>query len=707
MSRRLFIVLFGSLTVWFTAAAAHAGNCAATFRLGTAVTIGALQYEVAYPLPDVDFDGIGGDVACSDPTGSFTSFSDDDSGTLTAGSVAFIPYMGPADVAVCDITAVPGTLPENFTITVIDASDDTGTPIVPVPTVTLAALDCSWPTTTQTSTTMIAASSTTMAASSTSTSVPPSTTSTMLVDERTCIVDIALVDGENLASLQFDVDYSGVAGTFEGEGAAVSCSGLVPSSLMTFNDVDETRILSGAIITLGSFSGPLALGSCVYLPGVADPGIDDFAVTVSDAGDSNGQTVDPFPNVVIDSIICFDPNATTTTSTTSTTLAVCGDGIVQLGEVCDDGAANSDQIADACRTDCREAFCGDNVIDTGESCDDGGANSDSEPDACRSHCAPAVCGDGVIDSGESCDDGGTNSDDDPDACRTSCTPAFCGDGTTDSGEQCDHAGLNSDEEADACRLDCTTSRCGDEVIDSGEECDNGAANSDADADACRSDCRTASCGDTTIDSGEECDDGAANSDADPLTCRTACETEYVCADANGDGVISATDANRILQFAVGIVESCDPGRCDTSGDGLRTVSDAQLALRDAVGLPADLLCTRDVTVRLDDTVPLGRLGLTIDYGGLDTAFLGAGTAVDCDAMIEGGITVFDNDADDRQLEIEIFVSAGIAGPVDIARCTLRQRAAVATAADLDVTVTTALDAAAQPVEPLPSLSVRF
>lgn len=51
--------------------------------------------------------------------------------------------------------------------------------------------------------------------------------------------------------------------------------------------------------------------------------------------------------------------------------------------------------------------CGDGVVDPGEICDDGAANSDTEADACRTDCVPAGCGDGVVDSGETCDDGNT------------------------------------------------------------------------------------------------------------------------------------------------------------------------------------------------------------------------------------------------------------------------------------------------------------
>jgi MYXO-CTERM domain-containing protein len=63
---------------------------------------------------------------------------------------------------------------------------------------------------------------------------------------------------------------------------------------------------------------------------------------------------------------------------------VCGDGEVNgVGEVCDDGAGNSDTAPDACRTDCQVAVCGDGVVDTGEACDDG--NSDDDDD-CLSDC---------------------------------------------------------------------------------------------------------------------------------------------------------------------------------------------------------------------------------------------------------------------------------------------------------------------------------
>ena len=88
----------------------------------------------------------------------------------------------------------------------------------------------------------------------------------------------------------------------------------------------------------------------------------------------------------------------------STCENTCGDGLVQPNEECD-VPERSDTEPDMCRTNCLFAHCGDGVLDSGETCDDGDANSDETPGACRSTCVPAFCGDGVVDEGESCDDG--------------------------------------------------------------------------------------------------------------------------------------------------------------------------------------------------------------------------------------------------------------------------------------------------------------
>lgn len=62
---------------------------------------------------------------------------------------------------------------------------------------------------------------------------------------------------------------------------------------------------------------------------------------------------------------------------------VCGNGIPEPGEDCDEGAANSDQPNASCRTDCTPARCGDGVVDdaAGEECE--GDSDCASPNECQ------------------------------------------------------------------------------------------------------------------------------------------------------------------------------------------------------------------------------------------------------------------------------------------------------------------------------------
>ena len=200
----------------------------------------------------------------------------------------------------------------------------------------------------------------------------------------------------------------------------------------------------------------------------------------------------------------------------------CGDGIIDAGEACDDGASNSDTTADACRSDCTLPTCGDGVVDAGEACDDGEGNDPSAPGACRTSCQFSECGDGIVEDAERCDNGAMNSDVRPGACRLDCTPARCGDRVVDPGEACDDGSRNSDTRPNACRTDCGPSFCGDGVVDAGEACDDGADNSSVLPGACRDDCQPPRCGDGVVDPGEACDPSAADSSDDGVGCTSTC-----------------------------------------------------------------------------------------------------------------------------------------------------------------------------------------
>jgi len=196
---------------------------------------------------------------------------------------------------------------------------------------------------------------------------------------------------------------------------------------------------------------------------------------------------------------------------------VCGNGIAEAGEGCDDGNASN---ADACLTSCVAASCGDGFTRTGvEQCDDGNG---SNTDACLASCMTATCGDAYVRAGvEQCDDANASN---ADACLSSCVAATCGDGYTRIGvEQCDDGNTN---DVDGCSNTCILAGCGDGTTNGIEQCDDGNLSN---SDACLNTCQNAFCGDGFVRSGtEQCDDGnQAGGDGCSALCYTTCASQPV------------------------------------------------------------------------------------------------------------------------------------------------------------------------------------
>jgi cysteine-rich repeat protein len=171
----------------------------------------------------------------------------------------------------------------------------------------------------------------------------------------------------------------------------------------------------------------------------------------------------------------------------------------------------------ACGDNRRQPTCGDGVVDVGEECDD--ANN-APADGCQPTCILSRCGDGVLDPGEECDD--TNNAP-ADGCQPTCILPRCGDGVLDLGEECDDANTAN---ADGCQATCLLPRCGDGVQDqlSGESCDDGNLVAE---DGCSSECGREYCGDGIVQSllGEECDDDMFGLSNDG--CSSACLIESI------------------------------------------------------------------------------------------------------------------------------------------------------------------------------------
>ncbi|MCA9653258.1 MAG: MYXO-CTERM sorting domain-containing protein [Myxococcales bacterium] len=236
------------------------------------------------------------------------------------------------------------------------------------------------------------------------------------------------------------------------------------------------------------------------------------------------------------------------------TLPMCGDGVVNLaaGEICDDMGESA-----SCDADCTEAVCGDGIVNmaAAEPCDGDGAGTGGESATCNADCTPAVCGDGIVNmsAGEECDDMGETA-----TCDADCTMAMCGDMVvnTTAGETCDDGGRS-----EMCNDDCTAVSCGDGVVNTtaGEECDDG-----GESETCDDDCTNAMCGDMLVNAtaGEECDDGGESA-----TCDDDC-TPAEC----GDGVVNTTAGEECDDGNTSEGDGCDAtclneGAVDESGSG--------------------------------------------------------------------------------------------------------------------------------------------
>jgi fibro-slime domain-containing protein len=259
-------------------------------------------------------------------------------------------------------------------------------------------------------------------------------------------------------------------------------------------------------------------------------------------------------------------------------LIVCGNGVRQTGEGCDDGNTTP---GDGCDASCN--------VEAGWYC----APSTSGDPTSKSTCQKlASCGDGRINTGETCDLGSTNGTGiGCDAnCQTQtgwvCHPlptgckqmSVCGNAKIEAGEQCDDGNkVSGDGCSSACQIEasyyvcsvpgtlCTDmSRCGDGILEKTEQCDDG---NNKNGDGCSSTCQVEAgwqcrmpgkacvpkCGDGVVTGTEQCDDGNATSgDGCSSTCQlepgfTCTGTPSVCAQVVcGDGIRSGS-------------ESCDSG----------------------------------------------------------------------------------------------------------------------------------------------------
>lgn len=303
-------------------------------------------------------------------------------------------------------------------------------------------------------------------------------------------------------------------------------------------------------------------GNCIVEPGYTCNGNPSICVltTGPTCGNGNvetGETCDDGNNNNGDgcSSSCaiepgFDCNGSPSACLPTGTV-ICGNGLVENGEGCDDG---NSQSADGCSSACivepgytcsgtpsvcstsggggLTVICGNGLVQAGESCDDGnlldgdgcsancsvesGYTCNGSPSAC-SPIPTTVCGNGILEENELCDDGNTAN---ADGCSFNCTVetgficsgtplslcqrivgSVCGNGAKEGEELCDDGNsIGGDGCSPLCLIEsdftCSGSPqsscvpnngpiCGNGSVEAGEGCDDGNKNN---GDGCSSAC---------------------------------------------------------------------------------------------------------------------------------------------------------------------------------------------------------------------------
>ena len=199
--------------------------------------------------------------------------------------------------------------------------------------------------------------------------------------------------------------------------------------------------------------------------------------------------------------------------------------------------------------------CGNGVVERGEGCDDGDVETDP---ACDGDCQ-VTCGNGVVDvaQGELCDPG------DPAGCPTACDDGIACTSDVLSGADCtavcEHSAITDVADGDGCcpaggtvatDSDCAAS-CGNGAVDPGETCDLGIATG---AGACPTACDDlqACTTDLLVNAG---------------SCTAACTSTPITAAVNGDGCCpmganSTNDSDCNALCGNGVLDASET--CDTA-----------------------------------------------------------------------------------------------------------------------------------------------
>jgi hypothetical protein len=75
-----------------------------------------------------------------------------------------------------------------------------------------------------------------------------------------------------------------------------------------------------------------------------------------------------------------------------------------------------------------------------------------------------------------------------------------------------------------------------------------------------------------------------------------------------------------------------------------------------------------IAIEIADEISIGALQVDFDYSTSEGAFVGDADAVECETVLDGALSSYNNKTDERVLKAAYVAVNGIAGPVRIAEC---------------------------------------
>ena len=265
-----------------TTTGAASWQCLVTFRLGSAVSFAAAQWNVDYTATGGDFTGLADAVQCRavSGTGLTPAFNDvDASHSLQVGLFTISSFTGPGDMVECDLTAPTLPVASDFVFSNVEATDAQLELINPPPTISVN-LSCS---------------------GGPGTTLAPTTTTTLPVNP---CGDGVLGSGEECDD----------GNSLSGDGCDSTCvledaftSTVAPGALQV-HIVDRNGIPPGSALAYCKFQGDVTAAK--------------FEVEVDSCSRPAGQACNPATDAPVSVSTTTTTTTTTVSSTTSTTSKV-------------------------------------------------------------------------------------------------------------------------------------------------------------------------------------------------------------------------------------------------------------------------------------------------------------------------------------------------------------------------------------------------